>query len=227
MPIFALNDELWFPSIEHSEPDGLLALGGDLSPERLLLAYSNGIFPWYNEGDPILWWSPNPRMILYPEEIKISKSMAKVLRQGKFKVSFDNAFESVITACASICRNGIRETWIVPDMIKAYLTMHQLGYAHSVEVWSDGKLVGGLYGISIGAVFCGESMFSLESNASKVGFITLVQWLQKLNYHFIDCQVHTPHLESLGAREIPRERFLSELTDALKISGRKGAWRLD
>lgn len=211
MPIFALNEELWFPPVEQSEPDGLLALGGDLSPERLLLAYRNGIFPWYNDDEPILWWSPNPRMVLYPNELKVSKSMGQVLRSAKYKVTFDTAFERVINACANVFRDGQWDTWIVPDMIAAYSRMHKLGYAHSVEVWRGDELVGGLYGIAIGKVFCGESMFSLESNASKTGFITLVQWLQSNGFGLIDCQVHTPHLASLGAREIPRKRFGEEL----------------
>lgn len=226
MPIYALNDELWFPPIEHSEPDGLLALGGDLSPERLELAYRSGIFPWYNDGEPILWWSPNPRMLLYPSELKVSKSMKQVLRSGKFTVTTDTAFEQVINACSTTHTKGHGETWIVPDMIAAYTQMHHLGHAHSVEVWRDNNLVGGLYGLGMGKVFCGESMFSLESNASKVGFITLVQWLQAQGFKFIDCQVHTPHLESLGAREVPRAHFLDELSKALKADSLPGPWQL-
>lgn len=226
MAIFELGKELWFPPVEQSEPDGLLAVGADLSPERLHLAYRSGIFPWYNEDEPILWWSPNPRMVLYPDELKVSKSMKQVLRSGKFTVSFDTAFEHVINYCASICRNGQRDTWIVPEVKAAYIKMHQLGYAHSVEVWQNEELVGGLYGVAIGRVFSGESMFSLEANASKTGFITLVQWLQGRGFRFIDCQVHTPHLESLGAREIPRERFLIELHDALSIELTPGYWQI-
>lgn len=224
MPIFALNEELWFPPVEKSESDGLLAVGGDLSPERLLMAYSSGIFPWYNDDEPILWWSPNPRMVLFPAELKVSKSMKQVLRRDKFTVTFDTAFEQVINACATVYRDGQWDTWIVPDMIAAYTQMHKLGHAHSVEVWREDKLVGGLYGIAIGKVFCGESMFSLESNASKTGFITLVQWLQAKGFGLIDCQVHTPHLESLGAKEIPRERFLTELDKHTQNVMEAGLW---
>ncbi len=216
MPIFALSEEMWFPEVKKAEPDGLLAIGGDLSAERLLLAYQSGIFPWYADDEPILWWSPNPRMVLYPEELKVSKSMKQVLRQGKFTVTVNKAFGEVIKACANVYREGQWDTWIVPEMVEAYTELHKLGYAHSVEVWSNERLVGGLYGLALGKVFCGESMFSLESNASKTGFITLVQWLQAKGYTLIDCQVHTPHLESLGAREIPREQFLQSLNAALQ-----------
>lgn len=207
---------MWFPEVKKAEPDGLLAIGGDLSAERLLLAYQSGIFPWYADDEPILWWSPNPRMVLYPEELKVSKSMKQVLRQGKFTVTVNKAFGEVIKACANVYREGQWDTWIVPEMVEAYTELHKLGYAHSVEVWSNERLVGGLYGLALGKVFCGESMFSLESNASKTGFITLVQWLQAKGYTLIDCQVHTPHLESLGAREIPREQFLQSLNAALQ-----------
>lgn len=215
MPVFQLSKQYLFPPVQLSEPDGLLAVGGDLMPERLLLAYQNGIFPWYNDDEPILWWSPNPRMVLYPAEIKVSKSMRQVLRSGRFRVTIDGAFADVIAACAQTDRDGQPSTWIVPDMERAYNQLHELGYAHSVEVWNGKKLVGGLYGVDLGKVFCGESMFSLESNASKTGFITLVKWLQAQGYHFIDCQTYTSHLASLGAREIPREQFLDELGNAL------------
>ena len=224
MPIFQLDEQLWFPPVEYAEEDGLLAVDGDLSPERLLLAYQSGIFPWYNEEDPILWWSPNPRMVLYPSEIKVSKSMAQILRGNKFSITVDTVFEQVIAACASTLRDGQPGTWIVPEMIEAYTKLHQMGYAHSVEVWRDNRLVGGLYGLALGKVFCGESMFSLESNASKAGFITLVQWLQQQGYHFIDCQTHTPHLESLGARQIPRAQFLQELSVALYSGLEPAKW---
>ncbi len=224
MPIFQLDEQLWFPPVEYAEADGLLAVDGDLSPERLLLAYQSGIFPWYNEEDPILWWSPNPRMVLYPSELKVSKSMAQILRGNKFSITVDTAFEQVIAACASTLRDGQPGTWIVPEMIEAYTKLHQIGYAHSVEVWRNTRLVGGLYGLGLGKVFCGESMFSLESNASKAGFITLVQWLQQQGYHFIDCQTHTPHLESLGARQIPRAQFLQELSLALHSGLEPAKW---
>jgi leucyl/phenylalanyl-tRNA--protein transferase len=225
MPIFQLDEQLWFPPVEYAEEDGLLAVDGDLSPERLLLAYQSGIFPWYNEEDPILWWSPNPRMVLYPSELKVSKSMQQVLRSNRFKVTVDTAFGQVIAACGSAIRDGQPGTWIVPEMIAAYTRLHIMGYAHSVEVWRNNQLVGGLYGLGLGKVFCGESMFSLESNASKTGFITLVQWLQKRGFHFIDCQTHTPHLESLGARQIPRELFLDELALALKDGVEPSEWK--
>ncbi len=224
MPIFQLDEQLWFPPVEYAEEDGLLAVDGDLSPERLLLAYQSGIFPWYNEEDPILWWSPNPRMVLYPSEIKVSKSMVQILRGNKFSITVDTAFNQVITACASTLRDGQPGTWIVPEMIEAYTKLHQMGYAHSVEVWREDRLVGGLYGLALGKVFCGESMFSSESNASKAGFITFVQWLQQQGYHFIDCQTHTPHLESLGARQIPRAQFLQELSVALYSGLEPAKW---
>jgi leucyl/phenylalanyl-tRNA---protein transferase len=224
MPIFQLDEQLWFPPVEYAEEDGLLAVDGDLSAERLLLAYRSGIFPWYNEEDPILWWSPNPRMVLYPSELKVSKSMQQVLRSNRFKVTFDTAFSQVIVACANALRDGQPGTWIVPEMIDAYTTLHTMGYAHSVEVWRNELLVGGLYGLALGKVFCGESMFSLESNASKTGFITLVRWLQQQGFQFIDCQTHTPHLESLGARQVAREWFLNELELALKDGVKPSKW---
>ena len=179
MPIFQLDEEIWFPPVAMAEPDGLLALGGDLSLERLLLAYQNGIFPWYNEDEPILWWSPNPRMVLYPSDLKVSKSMKQVLRSGRFRVTFDQAFEAVIRNCAGKERNGSTETWIVPEMIAAYIRLHQAGYAHSVEVWNGDTLAGGLYGVAMGKVFGGESMFSHESNASKTGFQNVFHPLRK------------------------------------------------
>ncbi len=214
MPIFRLSKNLLFPDVELAEPDGLIAIGGDLRAERLLLAYTTGIFPWYNEGEPILWWSPNPRMVLYPAELKVSNSMKQVLRSGRYRVTFDTDFAQVINNCAQMVRDGQPGTWIVPDMIKAYTRLHELGFAHSVEVWEGDQMVGGLYGLGLGKVFCGESMFSKVSNASKVGFITLVQWLEKQGFHFIDCQTHTPHLESLGGKLIPRQAFLAALQAA-------------
>lgn len=226
MPIFGLNHDLSFPPVHLAEEDGLLAVGGDLSSERLLLAYQSGIFPWYNDDDPILWWSPNPRMVLYPAELKVSKSMLQVLRSRRFTVTFDVAFESVINACASTLRNSEPGTWIVPEMIEAYTQLHRLGIAHSVEVWAEGQLVGGLYGLGMGKVFCGESMFSRQSNASKAGFITLAQWLLSQGYHFIDCQTYTPHLESLGGKLIPREQFLEQLQNALSGGMERGKWQL-
>ncbi|CAN5336064.1 leucyl/phenylalanyl-tRNA--protein transferase [soil metagenome] len=224
MPIFQLSKQMLFPPVDLAEPDGLLAVGGDLTAERLLLAYQTGIFPWYNKGEPILWWSPDPRMVLYPRELKVTKSMRQVLRSGNFNITMDTDFEAVIKACAKTKRDGQRGTWIIPDMVSAYINLHQLGYAHSVEVWEGDQLVGGLYGIALGMVFCGESMFSKVSNASKAGFITLVSWLQHRGFHFIDCQTHTPHLESLGARQIARAQFLVELQNAQADGLTKGKW---
>lgn len=206
-----LSDKIEFPSITNTTPEGIIAIGGDLKPERLLLAYKTGIFPWYEDGSAILWWCPDPRMVLFPDRLKVSKSMKQVLKKGTFKVTFNKAFKDVIGHCADIDRNGQDGTWITEEMKRAYIGLHKQGIAKSVEVWRDNKLVGGLYGIDLGYVFCGESMFALESNASKVAFITWVKHLQEQNYKLIDCQVYTDHLASLGAEEIPREVFLSYL----------------
>jgi len=210
--IFRLDERLIFPKPDLAEPDGLLAVGGDLSTERLLLAYQNGIFPWYSDDTPILWYSPHERFVLYPDELKISKSMRQVLRSGKLRVTFDTCFNDVITACSTAPREGQDGTWIVPDMISAYNRLHLAGYAHSVEVWQDDKLVGGLYGVHVGDVFCGESMFSRVSNASKTALIYLCNTGL---YKLIDCQVHTGHLESLGARMISREQYMDVLLNNL------------
>lgn len=204
-----LTDELWFPPVEMASPEGLLAVGGDLSVERLLLAYKLGVFPWFENDEPILWWSPNPRFVLFPDKLKVSKSMKQVLRNTDYKVTVNKAFKAVITECAEIKRNGQTDTWITDSMIEAYTALHNLGYAKSVEVWQDKTLVGGFYGVDLNnGVFCGESMFATESNASKAGFITFIQ---NTNYKLIDCQVYTNHLESLGAEEIPRDVFLKYL----------------
>ncbi len=203
-----LSETLYFPNVNQANPDGILAIGGDLSPERLQLAYKSGIFPWFETGDPILWWSPNPRMVLFLEELKISKSMRNVLNKGEFSVTFNQNFRDVISYCQKVKRDGQNGTWITNDMIEAYCKLHDLGIAKSVEVWQDDILVGGLYGVDLGHVFCGESMFSLVSNASKVAFIALVNHLKNENYKLLDCQVYNPHLESLGCREIPREEFM-------------------
>lgn len=216
MPIFWLTQEPIFPSPELSNKDGLLAAGGDLSEERLLKAYSLGIFPWYIEDSPILWWSPDPRLILIPEEIKVSRSLKKTIRKGLFNVTMDTAFEQVIRNCATAQRNGQDSTWITKDMIEAYIRLHQAGYAHSVESWHKGELVGGLYGVIIGKAFFGESMFSKMSNASKAAFVTLIERLKEQRFKFIDCQVTTKHLLSLGAKQVPRKIFLGLLKDALK-----------
>lgn len=204
-----LNENIEFPHISEASRDGLLAIGGDLSPERLIYAYKNGIFPWFEEDQPILWWSPDPRFVLFPKDLKISKSMNQVLRKNDFVVTVNKDFSQVIHHCAAQKRNGQQGTWITQGMITAYQKLHELGYAKSVEVWQDSKLIAGLYGIDLGNnVFCGESMFTKVSNASKVGFITFVQ---HSNYKLIDCQVYTNHLESLGAKDIPRLEFLSYL----------------
>ncbi|WP_442589487.1 leucyl/phenylalanyl-tRNA--protein transferase [Pedobacter sp. AW31-3R] len=207
--IFQLDEnELVFPHPSHAEPDGLLALGGDLSKERLALAYENGIFPWFSEGDPICWFSPHERCVIYPDQVKISKSMRKVLASGSFTVTMDQAFERVITSCADTVRKDQEGTWITSAMQQAYIGLHQTGKAHSVEVWHNGELVGGLYGIHVNHVFCGESMFSRMSNASKTALI----WLcQTNNYSLIDCQVPNDHLMSLGAEMLPRALYMEIL----------------
>ena len=210
--IFRLDERLIFPKPDLAEPDGLLAVGGDLSTDRLLLAYQNGIFPWYSDDTPILWYSPHERFVLFPDELKVSKSMRQVLRSGKLRVTVDTCFNNVITACSTAPREGQDGTWIVPDMIAAYNRLHLEGYAHSVEVWQDDKLVGGLYGVHVGAVFCGESMFTRVSNASKTALIYLCNTGL---YKLIDCQVHTGHLESLGARMISREQYMDVLLNNL------------
>jgi len=224
MPVYLLPDELVFPSPQLARKEGLLAVGGDLSQERLLLAYRMGIFPWYSEDEPIMWWSPDPRLVLYPSEFRVSRSLKKTIKKQMFKLTVDEAFESVINACARSRTKADEGTWIVEEMIAAYYRLHESGLAHSVEVWQDGKLVGGLYGVSLGKCFFGESMFTHISNASKVALVTLVQHLQALEFDFIDCQISTPHLLRFGAQEIPRTRFLRELEQALKFPTLKGKW---
>ncbi|GGD79198.1 leucyl/phenylalanyl-tRNA--protein transferase [Maribacter cobaltidurans] len=206
-----LGEEIYFPPVENANSEGLLAVGGDLSPERLLLAYQSGIFPWFNEDSLILWWSPDPRMILYPKDIKISKSMRKVIREDKFSLSVNMNFNEVLEQCSSIKREGQAGTWITKEMKNAYTKLHKKGIAKSYEVWENGDLVGGLYGVDLGHVFCGESMFSKRSNASKFAFIHLAKDLQEKGYRFIDCQLYTDHLASLGAREVSRESFMEQL----------------
>ncbi len=212
MPIFALDNELKFPPVHLAEPDGLLAIGGDLSPERLLLAYRSGIFPWY-DGDIILWWSPEPRFILHPSELKINKTIQSMLANNDFDFTTNKAFAAVIQHCKKIKRPGQEGTWITDEMERAYCKMHESGHAHSAEVWKDGELVGGLYGIRIGPVFFGESMFSRQSNASRYAFTKYVQLLQQDGVVLIDCQVHTPYLESMGARMIERAVFVKKLDE--------------
>lgn len=206
--MYLLSDNLVFPPVELADDNGLLAIGGDLTPERLILAYKNGIFPWYNEGEPIIWYSPNPRMVLFPKKLKISKSMQRIIRMGKFTVTFNQNFPEVIDQCKNIKRKNQNGTWITNEMKKSYLTLNNLGYAKSVEVWKSKKLVGGLYGIDLGNVFCGESMFSKVSNASKIALFYLTKKLERENYSLIDCQVYNDHLASLGAEEISRNEFM-------------------
>ena len=204
-----LNQDIKFPNVNEATEDGLLAIGGDLSVERLIYAYKNGIFPWFSSDEPILWWSPNPRFVLFPEKLKVSKSMKQVLRNKAYEVTVNKDFRAVITACSKVKRQGQADTWITNDMIEAYVQLHELGYAKSVEVWDENELIGGFYGVDLhNGIFCGESMFSVKSNASKIAFITFIQ---NTNYKLIDCQVYTNHLESLGAEEISRDAFLSYL----------------
>ena len=209
--MYFLTDELIFPPVDSANVEGLLAVGGDLSPERLLLAYQSGIFPWFDNDSIILWWSPDPRMILYPDQIKISKSMRKVIRNEQFRLTRNTCFQEVLEYCSSVPREGQDGTWITDDMKNAYLELHERGIAKSYEVWEGDILVGGLYGIDLGNVFCGESMFSLTSNASKFAFIKLAEDLKAKEYKVIDCQLHTDHLESMGAQEISREEFMKFL----------------
>lgn len=210
-PLYFIGDRLEFPPVEAANEEGLLAVGGDLSPDRLLLAYKSGIFPWFNDDALILWWSPDPRMVLFPEKIRVSKSMAKVIRSKQFRLTQNTCFEEVMDHCANVKRKGQQGTWITPKMKSAYLELFKKGFAKSYEVWEGKNLVGGLYGVDLGTVFCGESMFSLKPNASKFAFIKLAQELDIRQYRLIDCQVYTEHLETLGAEEIPRKQFLKFL----------------
>lgn len=205
--------ELFFPEVESATPEGLLAYGGDLSPSRLLLAYRKGIFPWYNAGDPILWWSPDPRLVLFLDEFKLRKSLKKRLKS--FEIRYDTAFEEVMKACGEIPREGQKGSWIIPEVIEAYSVLHDMGYAHSIEAWQEGKLVGGLYGVVIGKMFFGESMFARVSDASKAAFATLIERLKAEGFTMIDCQIPSPHLKSLGAREISRTEFMQRLQGAV------------
>lgn len=212
MPVYRLLEQHVFPPVERSEPDGLLAVGGDLSEGRLLLAYASGIFPWFGEGDPILWWAPDPRAILRPEEVNISRSLAKVLRRREFSVTYDRAFLEVIDGCAGVRTQTGEGTWITEELRSAYCRLHELGYAHSVECWKEGELVGGLYGLSLGRCFFGESMFHRVTNASKVAFVSLAAELAKLGFEMLDCQMPTDHLASLGAKTVSREEYMRRLS---------------
>ncbi len=227
MPVYRLGRELAFPPPEAAEPDGLLAVGGDLEPERLLLAYAQGIFPWYDEGLPILWHSPDPRMVLLPHELHVSRSLARTLRRKTFALTLDGAFARVIAACAETPRRRGEGTWITPEMRAAYLRLHEQGFAHSAEAWREGELAGGVYGVALGGCFFGESMFARRSDASKAAFATLVRQIERWGFDLLDCQMPSSHLARLGAREWPRPRFLRHLRRALARTTRRGPWRLD
>lgn len=209
--MYFLTKELYFPPAEEASFDGILAIGGDLSPERLILAYKSGIFPWFDDNEPILWWSPSRRMVVFPKVYKTPKSIRNIINRNIFKVTFNTNFKEVIMNCQQINRPGQNGTWLTDDMVNAYLKLHEMGFAKSIEVWQDNELVGGLYGVDLGKVFCGESMFSKVSNASKIGFVWLVNHLKENNYLLLDCQVHNDHLEKLGAFEIERDVFLKIL----------------
>ncbi|MDP3482661.1 MAG: leucyl/phenylalanyl-tRNA--protein transferase [Sulfuricella sp.] len=220
-----IDNDTPFPPLDSAlrEPNGLLAAGGDLSPQRLIEAYRRGIFPWFNPGEPILWWSPDPRMVLFPGELKVSRSLRKTLKKQPYEIRADTAFRQVMEACAAP-RGGHSGTWITPAMIDAYTELHRQGLAHTVETWMDDKLVGGLYGVSLGRMFYGESMFSLATDASKIAFVHLVRQLERWGFGMIDCQMKTAHLASLGAREIPRAEFSQKLSELVNFPGINGAW---
>jgi leucyl/phenylalanyl-tRNA--protein transferase len=224
VPVFLLSDTIEFPPPHLASKDGLLAVGGDLSQKRLLLAYRMGIFPWFSNNEPILWWSPDPRLVLYPHEIRISKTLKRIIKKDMFSVTMDLAFNEVINQCAQVRLQKNQGTWIVKEMIDAYCNLHESGFAHSVEVWLHGDLVGGLYGVSLGMCFFGESMFTLVNNASNVGLVKLVEHLKKLSFDLIDCQVTTEHLIRFGAREISRTLFLEQLEKSLSTPTKRGKW---
>ena len=226
MTVYFLDSRIRFPDPAEAEPGGLLAVGGDLSPERLLLAYQNGIFPWYGEGDPILWFSSDPRMVFFPGDFKFSKTLLKTVSSGKFSVRADTDFAAVVENCAQVSRQGQSGTWITEEMKAAYGKLHKLGYAHSFETYREGKLVGGLYGVSLGGAFFGESMFHLETDASKVALFHLAQKCWESGFDFIDSQVPTDHMRTLGGREISRKEFLSALESSLGKETLRGKWEI-
>nr|WP_321514412.1 leucyl/phenylalanyl-tRNA--protein transferase [uncultured Pseudodesulfovibrio sp.] len=227
MTIYRLFDEPVFPDPEEADADGLLAVGGDLSPQRLLTAYANGIFPWYGDDSPILWWSTNPRLVVFPEEFHLPRSLRRVLNKGTFSFTLDTRFSSVIRQCACCSRPEQDGSWIVDDMVEAYVMLHKLGYAHSVEAWQGDDLVGGLYGVSLGSVFFGESMFYHVPDASKAAFAVLVDQLRRWNFNLIDCQQTTDHLLRFGAREVQRYQFLQMIREGMEKPTREGRWRFD
>ena len=224
MPVYQLTDKLIFPPAALAEKDGLLAIGGDLSPERLLLAYSTGIFPWFSEGDPIIWWSPSPRLIIFPGEFKIPKRLSRLIRQKKFSITLDKAFRQVISTCATLDKRKEKGTWITRNMIEAYCQLHDMGYAHSVECWQEDTLAGGLYGISLGRVFFGESMFSRQPDSSKIALVSLVKKITEWDFDLIDCQMKTAHLMQFGAREIPGPEFQKLLAKSMSYPTQTGKW---
>ena len=226
MPVYLLSKDLVFPPVHLATPEGLLAVGGDLSSERLLLAYQSGIFPWFSDGDPILWWSPDPRLVIYPQELKISRSLKKTIRKGHFTVTMDTHFDEVIYRCAQTRIQSDQGTWITSGMEKAYTRLHTMGYAHSVETWYQSQIVGGLYGISLGRCFFGESMFSTMSDASKVALVALRDYLRDREFDFIDCQLPTDHLISMGRRKISRDDYLIRLRHTLQHTTYSGLWSL-
>jgi len=225
MPLFRLSHQIEFPPAWLARSDGLLCIGGDLSCERLLLAYQNGIFPWFSENEPILWWSPDPRLVLFPSQIKISRSLRKTIKKNIFQITLNQAFARTINACAAPRKHAQEGTWLVDEMKEAYIALHRLGYAHSVETWYQGQLAGGLYGLSMGGAFFGESMFSRKSDASKVALVALSRLLQAHGFDFIDCQVTTDHLCQMGAKEIPRQHFLDILHRSIRHKTDPGIWR--
>jgi leucyl/phenylalanyl-tRNA--protein transferase len=228
MPIYQLPPQPIFPDPRLADPSGLLGVGGDLSPERLLEAYRTGIFPWYSVGQPILWWSPDPRMVLPVAELRVGRSLRKRMRQRPYRLSMDLAFDEVVTACSTAPRPGQDGTWITPEIREGYRALHRLGHAHSVEAWDDeDRLVGGLYGVAVGRLFAGESMFATSADASKVAFVALVRQLDRWGFPLVDCQMHTPHLATFGAREVPRDAFLAELRVLTRRSGRIGPWAFE
>lgn len=226
MAVFRLPREPIFPDPELAEPDGLLAVGGDLSPERLVAAYACGIFPWYGKGSPVLWWSPDPRMVLFPAELHLPRSLRRTMRSGRYRIGADAAFERVVRRCASSPRPGQEGTWITQDMARAYLRLHRLGLAHSIEAWEEDELAGGVYGVSLGGCFFGESMYADRPDASKVAFAVLVEWLGARGFDLVDCQVDTEHVRRFGAREIPRREFLERLARSLERPTLRGRWEL-